>query len=172
MYNPPNLLAVAQKNFLALRDVANKAPVTCIAVSHASPAATSKWVDLMGGAWKVQVVIDEDRAIYAAWGLGLSSVWYYFNPATQTAAWKEKGWLGSTVATSINRKMGMTNRGGMDLGSSGDLEGEGPGTIMGNKWQQGGAFAVDERGTVVWGGKAERADEVVDLEAGIRALGL
>lgn len=129
-------------------------------------------MDLMGGAWKVQVIIDEDRAIYAAWGLGLSSVWYYFNPTTQTAAWKEKGWLGSTVATSIGRKMGMTNNGGMDLGAAATSEGEGPGTIMGNKWQQGGAFAVDERGTVLWGGKAERADEMVDLEAGIRALGL
>lgn len=172
MSTTPDRLLVAQKNFLALRDVANKTPVTCIAVSHASPAATSKWIDLMGGAWKVQVVIDEDRAIYAAWGLGLSTVWNYFNPTTQTAAWKEKGWLGSTVATSINRKMGMTNQGGMDLGSSGASEGEGPGTIMGNKWQQGGAFAVDERGTVVWGGKAARADEVADLEAGVRALRL
>ena len=60
----------------------------------------------------------------------------------------------------------------MDLGASVTSESEGPGTIMGNKWQQGGAFAVDERGTVVWGGKAERADEVVDLEAGVRALRL
>ncbi|KAJ0122898.1 hypothetical protein J7T55_011359 [Diaporthe amygdali] len=168
--------AFAQKNFLALRDLANRSQVTCIAVSHASPAATSKWIDLMGGAWKVQVIIDEDRAIYAAWGLGLSTVWSYFNPTTQTAAWKEKGWLGSTVATSINRKMGMRGNGGMDLGAAdaggGAAEAEGPGTIMGNKWQQGGAFAVDERGTVVWGGKAERADEVADLAAGIRALGL
>ncbi|POS75602.1 hypothetical protein DHEL01_v206010 [Diaporthe helianthi] len=167
--------AFAQKTFLALRDLANKTPVTCIAISHSSPAATSKWIDLMGGARKVQVIIDEDRAIYAAWGLGLSSVWYYFNPTTQTAAWKEKGWLGSTVATSIGRKMGMTNNGGMDLGAAAadaSEQGEGPGTIMGNKWQQGGAFAVDERGTVLWGGKAERADDMLDFEAGIRALGM
>lgn len=167
------LLVVAQKNFLALRDLSNKGQVTCIAVSHASPAATSKWIDLMGGAWNVQVIIDEDRAIYAAWGLGLSTVWSYFNPTTQTAAWKEKGWLGSQIATSINRKMGMTNNGGMDLGAGGEVSaGEGPGTIMGNKWQQGGAFAVDERGAVVWGGKAVRADEIVNLEAGVQALGL
>jgi hypothetical protein len=170
---PSDLPPVAQKTFLALRDLANKTPVTCIAVSHSSPAATSKWIDLMGGAWKVQVIIDEDRAIYAAWGLGLSSVWYYFNPTTQTAAWKEKGWLGSTVATSISRKMGMTNNGGMDLGAAASTEqGEGAGTILGNKWQQGGAFAVDERGTVLWGRKAERADEMIDLEAGLRALGM
>lgn len=164
-----DLLSVAQKNFLALRELANRTPVSCVAISHASPAATSKWVDLMGGAWKVQIVIDEDRAIYAAWGLGLSTVWSYFNPTTQTAAWKEKGWLGSTVATSINRKMGMSNQGGMDLG---DSSVEGPATIMGNKWQQGGAFAVDERGAVVWGGKSERADEVLDLDAAVRALRL
>jgi hypothetical protein len=43
---------------------------------------------------------------------------------------------------------------------------------MGNKWQQAGAWAVDGRGRVVWGGKAARVDEVLDLEAGVRALGV
>ena len=47
----------------------------------------------------------------------------------------------------------------------------GEGLGMGNKWQQGGAFAVDDRGTVVWGGKAKSADGLMDLEAGFRALG-
>jgi hypothetical protein len=48
----------------------------------------------------------------------------------------------------------------------------GPMTVMGNKWQESGAWAVDARGTVVWGGKAIRADDVPDLDAGVRALGL
>lgn len=61
----------------------------------------------MGGAWNVQVVIDEDRAIYAAWGLGLGNVWYMFNPTTQVQGWKEKGWLGKSVADSIQRSGGV-----------------------------------------------------------------
>ena len=44
--------------------------------------------------------------------------------------------------------------------------------MMGNKWQSAGAWAVDEEGVVVWGGRAERADDVMDLDEGVRALGL
>lgn len=197
---------VAQKTFLTLRALANKHQfhnLTCIAISHSSQAATQKWLDLIGGAWNVQVLIDEDRAIYAAWGLGLGSVWYYFNPATQTAAWKEKGWLGARVATSIQRKGTVgnldsaapattsattttknakaggalfnnnnnNNKSAFDVDEE-DEEVGGPGTTMGNKWQQGGAFAVDERGVVVWGGKARSADDLMELEAGAEALNL
>ena len=151
-------------------------------MSHSSAAATQKWIDLLGGAWNVQVVIDEDRAIYAAWGLGLSSVWYYFNPTTQTAAWKEKGWLGATVAGAIQRSgtMGRGVTGAHTIpkehstGGTGviDAAAEGPTTVMGNKWQQAGAFAVDGRGTVVWGGKARSADDLMDLDMGAKALGM
>lgn len=186
---------VAQRTFLTLRAQAAKsqhAQITVLAISHASPAATAKWLDLIGGAWNVQVIIDDDRSVYAAWGLGLSSVWYYFNPATQTAAWKvEKGgWLGARVAGSIGRTAGAggdgdsTGGGGggggaavsegqaqVGGGGGGGTAGTGPVTpVMGNKWQQGGAFAIDERGVVVWGGKAKSADELMDLEAGFAAL--
>lgn len=109
---------------------------------------------MLGGAWNVQVLIDEERALYAAWGLGLSTVWEYFNPTTQGAAWREKGWLGAKVAGSVRQ-------GG---------EGEQGGVGMGNKWQQGGAWAVDGNGVVVWGGRSERPDEVVDLAMGFKAL--
>lgn len=141
----------------------------------------------MGGAWNVSVVIDEDRAVYAAWGLGLGSVWYVFNPSSQIQGWKEKGWLGASVAGAITRtgtagrgksvldaeregKLALVGTGG--TGVVGREEVEGPETVMGNKWQQAGAWAVDGRGKVVWGGKAVRADDVLDLEAGVRALGL
>lgn len=196
--HPP--LKVAQKTFLHLRALANKHPATlsCIAVSHSSPAATKKWIDLMGGAWNVTVVVDEDRAVYAAWGLGLGSVWYVLNPTSQVQGWKEKGWLGASVAGAITRT-GTAGQGrsaldaeregkrerererglGVSGGGSGgagvvgrDVEMEGPSTVLGNKWQTAGAWAVDGRGTVVWGGKAVRADDVLDLEAGVRALGL
>ncbi|KAK3940606.1 hypothetical protein QBC46DRAFT_123745 [Diplogelasinospora grovesii] len=193
--------AFAQKTFLSLRNLASRHAndLTCIAVSHSSAVATKKWVDLIGGAWDVQVVIDEDRAVYAAWGLGLGSVWYVFNPTTQVAGFKEKGWLGSSLAVSLQRT-GLYGSGksavdvaeeerrarlprtdaistGANLGSVGsgavpaDTD-SGPTTVMGNKWQQAGAWAVDGRGKVVWGGKALRADDVMDLEAGIKALGL
>ncbi|KAK2024315.1 hypothetical protein LX32DRAFT_110566 [Colletotrichum zoysiae] len=186
--------AFAQKTFLALRALANKhaGTLTCIAVSHSSSAATQKWVDMLGGAWNVQVVIDEDRAVYAAWGLGLGSVWYVFNPTSQVQGWKEKGWLGEKVAGAIQRTgtgaaspspapvqrrgTGSTNQ-KVDgatpaAGAAVGQEVEGPSTVMGNKWQTAGAFAVDGRGTVVWGGKALRADDPMDLETGVKVLGL
>lgn len=116
-------------------------------------------------------------------------MWYYFNPATQTAAWKEKGWLGARVATSIQRTGQAKSLDAPPSSSSStpkrtgakavqkeevleDEEVGGPGTTMGNKWQQGGAFAVDERGMVVWGGKARSADDLMDLEVGAKALKL
>ncbi|KAI0536003.1 hypothetical protein GGR58DRAFT_477029 [Xylaria digitata] len=189
--------AFAQKSFLALRALANKkqGSLRCIAVSHSSAAATRKWMDMLGGSWNVEVVIDEDRAIYAAWGLGLGNMWYMFNPTTQVQGWKEKGWLGIKVADAIQRTgeagrpttgkndTGM-KRSGTGLGISGHTrnntgairaEGEadilGPSTVMGNKWQQAGLFAVDGRGTVLWATKAQRADDLMDLDAAAAILG-
>lgn len=141
----------------------------------------------------MHVVVDEDRAVYAAWGLGLGSVWYVLNPQTQAQAWREKGWLAGTVAGAIQRT-GTRGRGQSALDDDDDSGGakggggvvliagngagvvgsdlDGPATIMGNKWQQAGAWAVDGRGKIVWGGRALRADDVLDLDAGIQALGL
>ena len=182
---------VAQKTFLALRTLANRyaGVLTCIAVSHSSDAATTKWLDMMGGAWNVQIILDEDRAIYAAWGLGLGSVWYVLNPTTQAAGWKVEGWLGQKVATAVKKGEGVDRRaqevqarragkkgaaappGTEAVAPEQEKEEEGPITTMGNKWQQAGAWAVDQRGTIVWGGKAQSADDVMDLDVGIRALG-
>lgn len=129
----------------------------------------------------MSVVIDEDRAVYAAWGLGLGGVWHVLSPASQVQAWKEKGWLGASVAGAISRTgMGGRGKSVMDVereerraavGGGAEVEG-GASTALGNKWQTAGAWAVDGRGTVVWGGQAARADDVMDLEAGVRALGL
>ncbi|KAI1506037.1 hypothetical protein F5X99DRAFT_178036 [Biscogniauxia marginata] len=190
--------AFAQKSFLALRALAtkNQGSLRCVAVSHSSAAATRKWIDILGGAWAVEVVVDPDRAIYAAWGLGLGSVWYMFNPTTQAAGWKEKGWLGIRVADAVQRSGASTSssttltaappkgKGGLRrAGTAGGREAqaqaqaqeqeeqEGPSTVMGNKWQQAGLFAVDGRGTVVWGAKAQRADDIMDLDAAAAVLG-
>ncbi|KAI8632739.1 hypothetical protein F5Y19DRAFT_328413 [Xylariaceae sp. FL1651] len=191
--------AFAQKSFLALRALANKkqGSLRCVAVSHSSAAATRKWMDILGGAWNVEVIIDEDRAIYAAWGLGLGSVWYMFNPTTQVQGWKEKGWLGIKVADAVQRTgtadrsvagksgpsvkrtgTGMSarsqngNSGRGNESKEGESEIIGPSTVMGNKWQQAGLFAVDGRGTVVWAAKAIRADDVMDLDGAAATLGL
>ncbi|KAI1488576.1 hypothetical protein F5X96DRAFT_68886 [Biscogniauxia mediterranea] len=188
--------AFAQKSFLALRALAtkNQGRLRCIAVSHSSAAATRKWIDLLGGAWSVEILIDDDRSVYAAWGLGLGSVWYVLNPATQVQGWREKkeGWLGVRVADAVQQQQSTsssslttapprrTNTGSGKGGRRGqgaqddeedDGEDVGPSTVMGNKWQQAGLFAVDGQGTVVWGAKALRADDVMDLDAAAAALG-
>lgn len=122
--------------------------------------------------------------MYAAWGLGLGSVWYVFNPTSTVASFKEKGWLGSSVAGSLQRsgalKPGVTTaltarsrtmstgNGAGVVGS--DITEDGPTTVMGNKWQESGAWAVDGRGKVVWGGKAVRADDIMELEEGVKTL--
>jgi len=177
--------AFAQKLFLQLREIATRFPseVTCIAVSHSSAVATQKWLDLLGGAWNVNIVIDEDRAVYAAWGLGVGSMWYVLNPSSTVAGFKEKGWLGASVAGSLQRSGALkpgssvaprgknmsTGNGAGVVGS--DLAAEdGPTTVMGNKWQESGAWAVDGRGKIAWGRKAARADDVLDLEEGVKAL--
>ncbi|OAA60384.1 Thioredoxin-like fold protein [Niveomyces insectorum RCEF 264] len=177
--------AFAQKTFLALRTLANRhaGQLRCVAVSHASFPATHKWIDLLGGAWNVQVLIDEDRAVYAAWGLGLGSVWTVLNPGTQIQAWKETGWLGQSVAQYMRGRHEQVGGGDSkndpyavahSAGGSGvvDAVPEGPATLLGNKWQQAGAFAVNGRGTVIWGCKAERADDVLDLDQAVASLGL
>ena len=165
--------AFAQKTFLNLRAIANRYPnLSCIAVSHSSQAATQKWLDLMGGAWNVRMVIDEDRAIYAAWGLGSGSFWSVMNPNTQIQAWKETGWLGNSVATSIQRTKSIPVASAASSTAASEPPADGPGPVMGNKWQEAGAFAVDGRGTVVWGAKALRADDILDLNMAVMALEL
>ncbi|KAF5663913.1 tsa antioxidant enzyme [Fusarium denticulatum] len=169
---PPAAVAkVAQKTFINLRTMANRygEALTCIAVSHASEQATQKWISLLGGAWSVRVIVDEERAIYAAWGLGTSSMWYVLNPTTQVQGWKESGWLGEKVAGAIQRKE-MNEKKLVNMNNVDDEEEDGPLTTMGNKWQEAGAFAIDGTGTVIWGGKAARADDIMELEDGARIL--
>ncbi|KAI1080081.1 hypothetical protein F5B20DRAFT_580483 [Whalleya microplaca] len=175
--------AFAQKSFLALRALATKRAdrAKFIAVSHSSADATRRWIDMLGGAWAVEVVIDEERAVYAAWGLGLGNTWYMFNPTTQIQGWREKGWLGIKVANAVQRTgTGLSTAApppragkgpGVGGGAGGGEENEGPSTVIGNKWQQAGLFAVDARGTVVWAAKALRADDVMDIDAAAAAVG-
>ncbi|EFY94738.1 hypothetical protein MAA_09766 [Metarhizium robertsii ARSEF 23] len=117
-------------------------------------------------------------------------------PPIQVQGWKEKGWLGDKVAEAMQRKgttaaqparnqqqhperrraagaAGAAGGGGVGPGEDDNVDDDGGvSTVMGNKWQESGAFAVDGRGTVIWGGKAMRADDVMDLEEGAKLLAL
>ncbi|PHH58796.1 hypothetical protein CDD81_4578 [Ophiocordyceps australis] len=188
--------AFAQQTFLTLRTLANRHPsLSCIAISHASPAATRKWIDLLGGSWSVSIIHDQDRAIYATWGLGTAGMWYLLHPACQAQGWRQQGWLGDQVAQAVSRRATFTDyaaaeppasRSSRSSASSSSSAAarkknalasppaednqDGVSTVLGNKWQEAGAFAIDPRGVVIWGGKATRADDVMDLEEGARLL--
>ncbi|KAM0190964.1 hypothetical protein ACHAPI_009188 [Fusarium lateritium] len=134
----------AEKTFKALADLSDKVPnVHCVAISHSSGEATDNWLPQVGGTWNVDVVIDEERNLYANWGLGISSTWHAVNPLT---LWN---------VFSLGKNEGIWNR---------------P-TESGSRWQTGGAFAVDRDGTIRWAQVARTADDLPDLKAAITALG-
>jgi hypothetical protein len=137
-------LQVAEKTFKSLADLSDKVPsVHCVAISHSSEEATDKWLPQVGGTWNVDVVIDEERNLYANWGLGISSTWHAVNPLT---LWN---------VFSLGKNEGIWNR---------------P-TESGSRWQTSGAFAVDRDGTIRWAQVARTADDLPDLKAAITALG-
>ena len=133
----------AEKTFLSLRSAANSHPeIKFIAVSHSDKSSTDKWVEAIGGAGRVQVVVDSDREIYAQWGLGISSFWHVLNP-----------W-GIWNAYQNGKKDNIWNR---------------P-TESGSRWQTGGSFAIDREGRVRWGQPAPRADWIPDLEKAMNSI--
>ncbi|CAG8975494.1 hypothetical protein HYALB_00004813 [Hymenoscyphus albidus] len=135
----------AEKTFIELRRLANKYPrLSFIGVSHSSKAATDRWVTQMGGAWAVQIMIDESRELYALWGLGISTTYHLLNPWTQMARTK----LGNTE--------GIWGR---EVDPSG------------NRWQVGGAWSIDELGVVRWGSVSATADVQPDLVDACKTLG-
>jgi hypothetical protein len=137
---------VAEASFLHLRDRATENPdISFIAVSHSSPSHTEKWLSEVGGAGTtnpIKIIIDDDRKIYGAWGLGTSSFMHVLSPAGMYAVY------------SLAKAKGIKNR---------------P-TESGSRWQTSGSFAVDGQGVVRWGGVAERADTVPDFEDAVVAV--
>lgn len=95
----------------------------------------------MGGQWHTEVVVDEEREIYAAWGLGLSSYWHLGPKSLYNAV-------------QLGKSEGIWNRT----------------TESGTKWQTGGAFAVDRVGRVRWSSIARTASDIPDLDAALKAL--
>jgi hypothetical protein len=136
---------VTEKLFIKMRSLANRhTSIHFIAVSHCTEQATKDWVNKVGGSWNVDVVVDQSRDLYALWGLGVSNWGHLLNPRNgynQVLLGKNEGVWGQQV-------------------------GEG-----GCRWQTGGAYAVDERGFVKWGGPMKSVDEAIVFEEAIAALG-
>lgn len=112
-----------------------------IAISHSSPQETGKWLEGVGGAGSVNVIVDHERTLYASWGLGASDFWHVLNPWSLWDVYR------------LGKEKGIWNR---------------P-TETGNRWVKGGAWVVDGEGKVRWGGPSETASEEVDWEAGVKA---
>lgn len=87
--------------------------------------------------------MDDQRKIYAAWGLGTSSFWHVLSPQGLYSVYK------------LAKQEGIANR---------------P-TESGYRWQTSGSWAVDGAGKVVWGGPSKSADEIPEFEDAVRAVG-
>lgn len=128
-----------------MRDLASaRQDVRLIAVSHSDKEATGTWLKSLDfpGSGNVEVIVDDERESYAAWGLGVSSFWHVLNP------WS----LYSVYA--LGKKEGVWNR---------------P-TESGNRWQTSGSFAVDKEGVVQWARPSRTADDVPDFGEAAKAL--
>ncbi|KAM0724189.1 hypothetical protein Q7P37_000071 [Cladosporium fusiforme] len=139
----------AEKTFLNLREIArHHADITFLAISHSSDAATQTWLHSLPQAGSepdnLNVIVDEDREAYAAWGLGVASFGHVLSPSGLYAVWK------------LGREEGIWNR---------------P-TESGSRWQVSGSFGVDGAGVVRWSRPAEGADDVPDFEEGVREVEL
>lgn len=135
-------VAVAEKAFGELRDAATKNPnVHCIAVSHSDKPTTDKWLEAVGGSGQVEVIVDDKRESFAAYGLSYSSIWAVLNPWSLKAA--------------------------LDMGKEGfDVR---P-TESGSRWQTAGLFAVDGDGILTYSHKADTSDDRGDLREAIRSI--
>jgi hypothetical protein len=116
--------------------------INFIAVSHSDQPSTEKWLNALGGADSVTVVVDAERQIYAKWGLGVVSWGHVLSPAGMVNVWK------------LGREQGIWNR---------------P-TESGSRWQSSGYWAVDQGGFVRWGGPACRADDVMNVAEAVKGL--
>lgn len=84
-----------QKTFLSLRSAARENPdIDCVAVFHSSQSSIDKWLDAVGGAGPLKIIIDADRKTYAQWGLGVSSFSHVLSPVhygASTSLGKKRG---------------------------------------------------------------------------------
>jgi len=135
---------VAEKTFKSLRELAaTYTNVHCIAISHSNQTSTDRWLEALGGAGDVNVIVDVERETYAAWGLGVSSFWHILNP-----------WSMYSVYT-LGKQENIWNR---------------P-TESGTRWQTSGAWAVDGDGVVRWGGVGQAASDIPEFGEALKKIG-
>lgn len=140
-----DFVVVAHQTLLHARTLHSRHPAMAIVlVSHCTLSATTAWLSSLGGSWGIQVIIDESKNLYAAWGLGQSTTWYVYNPVTQMEV----------------RKLG-TNEG---IWGTAVAEG-------GDRWLMGGYWAVDGNGRILCGGRSEKCEEKMDLAGAANVLG-
>ncbi|KAK5156077.1 hypothetical protein BJ546DRAFT_835304 [Cryomyces antarcticus] len=133
----------AEKTFISMRDKAASNPnIHFVAVSHSDQASTKKWIEALGGAGSVEVIVDPEREIFARWGLGISSFWHVLSPWSMWSVYR------------LGKDEGIWNR---------------P-TESGSRWQTAGSFAMDGKGTVKWGHAAQRADHVPDFDEAVKSV--
>ena len=137
------LFTVAEKTFIQMRRAASSHPeIHFIAISHSDQASTDRWLKAVGGAGNIGVIVDPSRSLYARWGLGVADWWHVLS------------WEVFWNLFKLAQNEGIKNR---------------P-TESGSRWQIGGFFVVDGRGTVRYGGKSERSDGIPDFEAAVEVL--
>lgn len=90
----------------------------------------------------MDTIVDDERTMYAEWGLGVSSFWHVLNPTSLFSVYK------------LGKQEGIWNR---------------P-TESGTRWQTSGSFAIDGDGIVRWSHPSESADDMLDFEAALKAL--
>ena len=137
----------AEKAFRQLRTTAQThADIDFVAVSHSSQPATDTWLKSLpqfgSEPRNLRVVVDEEKDVYAAWGLGASSFAHVLKPSSMMAV------------ITLSREEGISNR---------------P-TESGSRWQTSGSFAVAADGTVRWGKPSSQASDVLDFEGAVEAL--
>ena len=132
----------AEATFRGVRDLARReTALRVIAVSHAPSDSTARWCDAVtGGPGSVELLIDEDRRLYAAWGLRRSTLGHFMGPDSLRE-----------VARLARR--GIRNR-----------------HPDGTRWQMAGTFAIDSGATVRWVHIPAHAGDLPDLEDAARSV--
>ena len=111
-----------------------------VAISHAPADATAAWAEAVGGLGAATLLSDPERAYYAAWGLGRSSLGHF---------------AGGRSLAQVARlaRTGVRNR-----------------HPHGSRWQQAGTFGVDAERTVRWRHLPAHAGDLPDLSQAASAL--
>jgi hypothetical protein len=131
----------AEQTMRMLRGAAHSpTDVQWVAVSHAPADATKRWCEAIGGCDDVRVLSDPQREIYAAWGLGRTSLGHFLGRR-------------SLAAVGGLARQGIRNR-----------------HPHGTRWQSAGAFALDPDRVVRWRHVPAHAGDLPDLNEALNAI--